>query len=114
MDRSRPRTPFLLTKISSTTMLLLTIFLSFSATTTLASPPPWNGPAFTGSVTDIAREAAAIKVDTAADVVVLLDERRYEFDASNRVKMTRHLIFRVDSPQGVTDWGTVDGYWRPW
>ena len=114
MDRSRLRTPFLLTKISSTTMLLLTIFLSFSATTTLASPPPWNGPAFTGSVTDIAREAAAIKVDTAADVVVLLDERRYEFDASNRVKMTRHLIFRVDSPQGVTDWGTVDGYWRPW
>jgi transglutaminase-like putative cysteine protease len=74
----------------------------------------WEVPAFSASARELQQAAAAIKRERPADVVVLLDERRYVFDEQHRVTMTSRMIYRVDSPDGVENWAASSASWQPW
>lgn len=75
---------------------------------------PWEGTPFSAPAAELARAAALVKPERAADVVVLLDEQSYRFDASNRLVHSWRVVYRVDSPQGIEEWGSVARYWEPW
>lgn len=74
----------------------------------------WEGAAFTLPARDLLQSAAAIRRERATDVVVMLDERSYQFDEQQRVTRTQRLVYRVDSPDGVENWAASSARWQPW
>ncbi|HET9864839.1 MAG TPA: DUF3857 domain-containing transglutaminase family protein, partial [Steroidobacteraceae bacterium] len=74
----------------------------------------WDAPAFTQPARELLQAATAVKRERPADVVVLLDERRFVFDEQQRLTRTSRLIYRVDSPDGVETWAASSARWQPW
>lgn len=72
------------------------------------------GPAFSMPARELLQAATAITRERPTDVVVLLDERKFEFDEQHRVTETSRLIYRVDSPDGVDNWAASTAHWQPW
>jgi len=59
--------------------------------------------------------AAAEKIDAKdQQVVYLLDEATFSFDAGGRSKSVWHEIKRVATKDGVDESGTAVAYWAPW
>ena len=54
-----------------------------------AAAEPWQAPPFSVPARELQQVAAAVKRERATDVVVMLDERSYTFDAQHRVTMAR-------------------------
>ena len=79
-----------------------------------AAREAWDAPAFSTPAVQLLQAAAAVKREHATDVVVLLDERSFVFDAQHRLTRTNHLVYRVDSPDGVTRWAASSARWQPW
>jgi hypothetical protein len=74
----------------------------------------WDGPAFATPAHELLQAASAITRERPNDVLVLLDERTFVFDAQHRVTHTSRLIYRVDSPAGVENWAASSAHWQPW
>src|SRR5688572_24827353 len=74
----------------------------------------WDAPAFSAPAAQLLQAATAVKRERATDIVVLLDERSFVFDAQHRLTRTAHLVYRVDSPEGVTRWAASSARWQPW
>jgi Flp pilus assembly protein TadD len=89
------------------------IFL-LSMTGAANSREAWDAPAFSTPAAQLLQAATAVKREVAVDVIVLLDERRFVFDAQHRLTRTNHLVYRVDSPDGVTRWAASSARWQPW
>jgi transglutaminase-like putative cysteine protease/predicted Zn-dependent protease len=47
-------------------------------------------------------------------VSIQLDETALKIDSSNRVVSRQHRIYRIDSPEAVESWSTVEAQWAPW
>jgi hypothetical protein len=75
---------------------------------------PWDGPAFSATPVALLRAAAKISAPAGVEVSVLFDEPRYRFETDGRESFWLRRIFKVNSPAGATDWGTVDLGWSPW
>ncbi len=75
---------------------------------------PWEGAPFASPASEMLQAASGIKRERATDVVVLLDERIFEFDDQHRVTRTSRLVYRVDSPDGVENWAASSAQWQPW
>ncbi len=74
----------------------------------------WDGPPFSTPARELLQAASAIKRERPTDVVVLLDERSFVFDAQHRRDAHQRLIYRVDSPDGVENWAASSARWQPW
>jgi hypothetical protein len=74
----------------------------------------WDGPAFATPASALLQAASAVTRERPTDIVVLLDERSFVFDAQHRVTQTSRLIYRVDSPDGVENWAASTAHWQPW
>lgn len=75
---------------------------------------PWDGPTFKGNPTAIIKEANAIDTGKGYDALVLLDERKFLIEASGRSVQTIHMVYRVDTADGVRIWGATGVRWEPW
>jgi len=82
--------------------------------TNAGAAEPWEGAPFASPASEMLQAASAIKRERATDVVVLLDERIFEFDEQHRVTRTSRLAYRVDSPDGVENWAASSAQWQPW
>ncbi len=74
----------------------------------------WDAPSFSTPAAQLLQAASALKRERPADIVVLLDERSFVFDAQHRLTRTQRLIYRVDSPEGVARWAASSARWQPW
>jgi hypothetical protein len=74
----------------------------------------WDAPALSVPAAQLLQSATAIKRERPADIVVLLDERIFVFDDADRLTRTSHMIYRVDSPNGVEGWASSSAEWQPW
>jgi transglutaminase-like putative cysteine protease len=74
----------------------------------------WDAAPFTQPARELLQAASAIKRERPTNVVVLLDERSFVFDAQHRVTRTERLMYRVDSPDGVETWAASSARWQPW
>jgi tetratricopeptide (TPR) repeat protein len=75
--------------------------------------PPWDASPFASQPAAILEAAEAITAEN-ADVIVLLEEARRSFDEQGRCEKTFRTVFRVLTPAGVENWGTVSSEWSPW
>ena len=75
---------------------------------------PWDKAPFTAPAADILRAANEVKVPEGTDVMVLLDESRYVFDAAGRSTVTRRIVYRVINQEGSQQWSAVEQSWAPW
>jgi predicted Zn-dependent protease len=74
----------------------------------------WDAPSFTAPARELQQNAAGVKRERAVDIVVLLDERTFVLDEQHRLTRTDHMIYRVDSPDGVERWAASSAHWQPW
>jgi transglutaminase-like putative cysteine protease/tetratricopeptide (TPR) repeat protein len=74
----------------------------------------WDEAPFSAPAAELLRAAASAQPPQPANVVVLLQERRYEFDAAGRATLSMRLVYRVDSQAGVEGWSSIGEYWQPW
>ncbi|MGB9204079.1 MAG: DUF3857 domain-containing protein, partial [Terriglobales bacterium] len=58
--------------------------------------------------------AAAIKVQKFANVTVLFEERRVVFDSDERTTSSVHIVYRVETKDALSNWGTAKATWSPW
>jgi predicted Zn-dependent protease len=90
--------------------------LASSATSLASASPsqPWDGPAFSAAPGALLKSAAAISVPGGAEVLMLLQEARYRFDAAGREAFELRRVFKVISSVGASNWGTASIGWSPW
>lgn len=74
----------------------------------------WTAPAFSADAASLCKSAESIKAGKHDEATVLLNDVSLEFDSLGRVTETRHLIFRVESQDGVENWAEVSGRWAAW
>ena len=95
---------------SAVGILLVALLASGSAT----AAEPWDAPPLEGDPRAIAAAAAALTPPPGADADVLLEEHEIRIDGDGRRTMSHHLIVRVLSDIGVTQWGTFGAWYTPW
>jgi tetratricopeptide (TPR) repeat protein len=75
---------------------------------------PWESHPFAGEPREVLAAARAEATDATADVVVLLEEGLYDFDAEGRCDYRYRLVYLVRTEAGARRWTSVDGIWAPW
>lgn len=75
---------------------------------------PWDKRFFISTGTELITAANAVSQPEKADVVVLLDEASYSFDAEGRCTSRYRLVYRVLTPAGMENWATIEAGWAPW
>lgn len=55
-----------------------------------------------------------LRQEKPSSATVLLDEHTFTFQASGATTEERHLIYRVNSPEGVESWSESSAEWEPW
>lgn len=90
--------------------LFATFVLSFTLN---AAEQPWGGAPFSAEPRALLAAAEAVSAGE-ADVVVLLDELHYSFDAEGRATSSSRLVFRVTDESALDDWSTIEAEWAPW
>jgi len=86
----------------------------FFASAALSATKPWDGPPFSADPAILLAAAQSQPVPDGAEVLVLLDEERVEFDLQGRSDYTERLVYRVVVQEGVEDWSSVAASWEPW
>src|SRR3954469_25719618 len=119
--RSRIRTPIPIRHPLSLLLLagmLLAAWLPpavMAAATATATPSqPWEGVPFAADGPTIARAAAKVESEEGDDVVVLLMEASYSFDAAGRETYSQRLVYRILTAGAHESWSTVEEGWEPW
>jgi tetratricopeptide (TPR) repeat protein len=92
---------------------LLSIALLLTASH-LSATDVWTGPAFSLGPEALRQAASAVKADKDSDATVFLNDLSFEFDEAGRMVQTRHLIYRVETQDGVKNWAETSGHWEAW
>jgi tetratricopeptide (TPR) repeat protein len=79
-----------------------------------ASPSPFEGPPFSLSATAIRTASAAIRPEKLSDATVLYAETDYRFAQNGALTYTSRMVYRIETPKGVEDWGEISLEWDPW
>jgi transglutaminase-like putative cysteine protease/Flp pilus assembly protein TadD len=102
-------------------LLLLAAFgpAAAAARAAAAAPTgrPWESHPFAAPPLEVVRAAAAQvegEEDAEEDVVVLLEEGRYNFDALGRCDYRYRMVFRLQTEAGVKEWASLETTWSPW
>ncbi|HEY0513751.1 MAG TPA: DUF3857 domain-containing protein [Thermoanaerobaculia bacterium] len=75
---------------------------------------PWEGAPFAADPAAIVGAAAQVQGEEGDDVVVLLTEASYSFDAAGRETYSQRLVYRILTAQAEESWSTVEESWEPW
>ncbi|MFY9823680.1 MAG: DUF3857 domain-containing transglutaminase family protein, partial [Thermoanaerobaculia bacterium] len=78
-----------------------------------SSPQPWDTP-FSANSQAIVRAAAKVESDEGDDVVVLLAEASYSYDAAGRETYSQRLVYKILTATAHESWSTVEEGWAPW
>ncbi len=117
MFRTRP--PFPLRHPTSLVLLagaLLAVWLPAAQARQAAATPaqPWEGAPFGAAAPAMARAAAKVTGETGDDVVVLLAEASYSYDAAGRETFSQRLVYKILAAGAHESWSTVEEGWAPW
>jgi tetratricopeptide (TPR) repeat protein len=93
------------------TLLFLILVLSAGG---LHAQDVWNGPAFSADARALRQAAEQIKPGKDAGVTVLLNEYRISLDSAGKMLKKHHMIYRIESQDGIEGWSEVRGTWDPW
>jgi tetratricopeptide (TPR) repeat protein len=107
---SRTRSPFPI--LQSLCLLLLAGALAAQAAADTA--PPWDGAPFSAGAPAMARAAAKVEGEEGDDVVVLLAEASYSYDAAGRETYSQRLVYKILTATAHGSWSTVEEGWAPW
>jgi transglutaminase-like putative cysteine protease/Flp pilus assembly protein TadD len=95
--------------------------LVFLAGVLLAAPlaaadpaPPWDSAPFSAAAPAMARAAAKVESEEGDDVVVLLAEASYSYDAAGRETYSQRLVYKILTATAHESWSTVEEGWAPW
>lgn len=75
---------------------------------------PWDGAPFSAAAPAMARAAAKVASEEGDDVVVLLAEASYSFDAAGRATFSQRLVYKILAASAHESWSTVEEGWAPW
>ena len=92
----------------------LLLSIAFSCATLLQAQDVWSGPAFSADSESLRKAAVEIKAAKDTDATILLSEFNVSFDAAGKAVKHRHLIYRIETQEGVEGWSEVRGNWEPW
>jgi tetratricopeptide (TPR) repeat protein/transglutaminase-like putative cysteine protease len=96
-------------------MLFATLLAIISiAKSSVAETNPWDGPAFQGNPAAIITAASSVDGGKGFDALILLDEHKFSIDEIGRAIERLHLVYRVDTADGVRNWGSTGIRWEPW
>ncbi len=84
------------------------------AATEAAASEPWDAARFTADPAAVVEAAAALPAAEGADVLVLLEEGSFKFDAQGRCAYRHRLVYRILTPVGLQGWSTAEMPWSPW
>jgi len=87
--------------------------LLFLATPLIASDA-WNAPSFTVDAAALRQAAELVKPEKHTEATVLLNEVSCSFDETGKVIQTTHLIYRIETSEGVENWAETSGRWDAW
>ena len=90
------------------------LFCVITSPTVLCAQDVWSKPAFANDSDALRRAAAEIKADKDAEATVLLSEYKITFDAAGKMVKKSHLIYRIETQDGVENWAEVRSNWEPW
>ncbi|HSG41363.1 MAG TPA: DUF3857 domain-containing protein, partial [Thermoanaerobaculia bacterium] len=95
------------------------VLLLFPAMLLTAAPPagaaePWEGAPFAGDPAAILRAVAKIPSVEAEEVLVLLSDSLYSYDAAGRQTYTERLVYRIGGGRSHESWSAVEEGWAPW
>jgi transglutaminase-like putative cysteine protease/tetratricopeptide (TPR) repeat protein len=74
----------------------------------------WSAPAFSVESATLRKAADTVSAEKQMEATVLLDEDKYEFDATGKLTYTRRIVYRVETAEGVRGWSDVGAEWEPW
>ena len=74
----------------------------------------WSSPALSTDPQALRKAAAEVKPEKDAEATILLSEYNISFDSAGKMVKKRHLIYRVETQDGVQGWAEVRGNWEPW
>ncbi len=75
---------------------------------------PWDGLAFAADPAAVLAAAEALPAADGADVLVLLEDGHFRFDAQGRRVYRYRLVYRILNPAGLQGWSTTAAGWSPW
>lgn len=94
---------------------LLLLAVSAGATWAAAAPAePWSGAPFAAAPAAVARAAAGITGPPGYDVVMLLNEVSYTYDAAGRETFTQRMVYKILTPGAHESWSAMEEGWAPW
>jgi transglutaminase-like putative cysteine protease/Flp pilus assembly protein TadD len=96
------------------TLNSIVLFLFVFCATALPAQDVWNAPAFSSDPEAIRRAAAEIKPAKDMEATIFLSEFNLAFDPAGKLLKKRHLIYRIETTEGIEDWSEVRGNWEPW
>lgn len=94
-------------------LVVIAVFIGVSSAA-FGGVQPWDQSGSPADPNAVLNAANAIPVDRDSDVDVLLVERRYVIDQQGCVTQTSRWVYRVNTTEGVKNWGEVSAIWEPW
>jgi tetratricopeptide (TPR) repeat protein len=91
----------------------LAVLLALLASTAGATPP-WEDRPFEADPAEVVKAAAQAAGDDTHDVVILLEEGRFTFDAQGRCDYRYRMVYRLQTEAGAREWATTGAAWAPW
>ena len=86
----------------------------FVLATQLSATDIWSGASFSADPADLRQAAATIKAEKQCEATVLLNDLHFSFDEAGKLVETRHLIYRIETKEGVENWAETSGRWEAW
>ena len=94
--------------------LAIILFSCLLAEAATSSTTPWDQP-FSADTSSILKTAAAIPPSKNQKAIVLLDDRKIEFDKAGRQTLTLRMVVRLTgSDAAESPWASVDREYAPW
>ena len=81
---------------------------------TAAGGEPWDGPAMAAAPAEVLKAATAKPAPEHADLEMLLDETRFEFDAQGKMCCATRRVYRCLTEEGLANGAWTGGEWSPW
>ena len=91
---------------------LFFVFLSIAARGSASDI--WDAPAFTAEAVALRDASQAVLAQKNAEATILLNDSQYHFDETGRAVETQHLIYRIETQEGVENWAETSGTWEAW
>ncbi len=98
--------------MKSIRLVLATAAVAFSIPT-FAQQAPWDSAPFSGTPQQVLAAAAKVAPPD-AELVILLEESRYQFAPDGTSTSTHRRVYRVVAQSAIEDWSTVSSVWAPW